>query len=73
VKFVIAEDGCYYNHDKIVSLSRDKFEHGKECHEVLYAIFVGVSKGPVRLFTSTDVPHGVDTYLREHDLEVVKW
>ena len=72
MKFILAEDGCYYNHDKIVSLSRNRFEHAGGHHEVLFALIVGVTKGQVRLFTSTDVPHGIDTYLREHDLEMVK-
>ena len=72
MKFILAEDGCYYNHDKIVALSRETYGTGSDHREVLFAMIIGVMKGQVRLFTSTDIPGGVDVYLREHDLEMVK-
>jgi hypothetical protein len=70
MKFILAEDGCYYNHDKIVSLSRERFKHAGGYREVLFAHIVGVTKGQVRLITSTDIPGGVDAYLIENELEM---
>jgi hypothetical protein len=70
MKFILAEDGCYYDHDKIVSLSREIYGTGSDHREVLFAIIIGVLKGQVRLITSTDIPGGVDAYLIENELEM---
>jgi hypothetical protein len=67
MKFIRAEDGCYYNHDKIVLLRRIVEEENKP-REVLSARFVGGVS--VNLFTSTDIPGGIDAYLMEHELEM---
>jgi hypothetical protein len=64
-KFVLAEDEAYYNHDKIVSLYKEKYND----YEVLFARFVGVPN-LVRLCTSTHVPGGIGAYLIEHELEM---
>ena len=74
MKFILASDECYYNHDQIVSLNRVTYSHSGSQYEVLYATFSGVSKQPARLFTSkvSDIPGGVDAYLKEHNLEMVE-